>query len=142
MHRLDAQGVVWWDGTAMPRAFTEEYTKLAAGPDAASSFGKAVDPAVVALLEGRVRKGAMTISGHDIAVEAVMAVHNDLVARGWARWTTFDIPDAATMPYEMLAASNFGRGKANANDVVQAQRALASIIALPTSGERVQAEYF
>ena len=84
---LDAQGVVWWDGTAMPRAFAEEYTKLTANV-MASSFGRAADPANQALLEARVRKGAMTISGHDIAVEAVMAVHADLVARGWARWTT------------------------------------------------------
>jgi hypothetical protein len=141
---LDAQGIVWWDGTAMPRAFAEEYTKLTANV-MASSFGRAADPANQALLEARVRKGAMTISGHDIAVEAVMAVHNDLVARGWARWSSLDIPDAAAMPYEMLAAyelaPKFG-AQANANDVVQAQRALASIIALPTSGERVPTEYF
>ena len=47
---LDAQGVVWWDGTAMPRAFVEEYTKLTANV-MASSFGRAADPANQALLE-------------------------------------------------------------------------------------------
>ena len=75
---LDAMAVVWWDGTAVPRAFVEEYVKLTAA-QAASSFGKAADPATVALLEGRVKRGAMGIASHDIAVEGVMAVHTELV---------------------------------------------------------------
>ena len=50
---LDAQGVVWWNGTAVPRAFVEEYTKLTAA-QTSSSFGKASDPAALALLEARV----------------------------------------------------------------------------------------
>src|SRR4029077_242633 len=100
---LDAQGVVWWDSTAMPRAFAEEYTKLAAAYGA-SSFGKATDPAVVALLEGRVRKGAMVLSADDNAQQAVQSVHNDLVMRGIARWTVFDIPQALSDPYAVLAA--------------------------------------
>jgi hypothetical protein len=141
---LDAQATVWWDGTAIPRAFVEDYTKLTAA-QSASSFGKQVDPAVVAMLEGRVRKGAMTIASHDIAVEAVMAVHTDLVGRGLARWTSMDIPEMAATPYEMLAAAllapKFG-AQTDPNDMVRAMRSLAAIIALPTSGERVQAEYF
>ena len=55
---LDAQGMVFWQGGAIPRAFAEEYTKLTAA-FGASAFGKAVDPAVVKLLEGRVRAGVM-----------------------------------------------------------------------------------
>src|SRR4249920_1652171 len=67
---LDAQALVWWDATAVPRAFTEEYAKLAAG-QMASSFGKTVDPATVAMFEGRIRRGAMGIASHDVAAEAV-----------------------------------------------------------------------
>jgi hypothetical protein len=142
---LDAQALVWWDGTAVPRAFVEEFTKLAAAA-AASSFGKATDPAVIALLEGRVRRGVMGIASHDIAVEAVMAVHNDLAAKGIARWTSFDIPDMAALPMEMLAAyalaPKFPPAEQDKNEVAQAMRTLFAITALPTSGERVCAEYF
>ena len=56
------------------------------------------DPAALALLEGRVRRGAMVIASHDIAVEAVLAVHTDLVGRGIARWSSQDIPDMAALP--------------------------------------------
>jgi len=141
---LDAQGLVWWPATVVPRAFVEEYTKLAAG-QAASSFGKQADPQVMALLEARVRRGAMTISGHDVAVEAVMAVHSSLAARGLARWSSQDIPDAAAEPYELLAAYDlapkFERPRDPA-DPVTATRLLAQIIALPTSWMVVRAEYF
>jgi hypothetical protein len=142
---LDAMAVVWWDGTAVPRAFVEEYTKLTAA-QAASSFGKAADPATVALLEGRVRRGAMGIASHDIAVEGVMAVHTELVGKGIARWTSMDIPEMAAPAYEMLAAYNlapkFPPAEQKPADVVQAMRTLFTITALPTSGERVVAEYF
>jgi len=142
---LDAQGVVWWDGTAVPRAFTEEFVKLTAA-QMATSFGKAVDPAVVALLEARVRHGAMVIASHDIAVEAVMAVHTDLVGRGIARWTSNDIPEMAALPYEMLSAYNlapkFPPAEQDKAEVAQAMSSLFKITALPTSGERVVVEYF
>jgi hypothetical protein len=142
---LDAQRLVWWDSSAIPRAFVEEYVKLTAA-QAASSFGKAVDPATVALFEGRVRRGAMGISSHDLAVEAVMAVHTDLVAKGIARWTSMDIPEMAAPAYEMLAAYNlapkFPPAEQKPADVVQAMRTLFTVTALPTSGERVVAEYF
>ena len=85
----------------------EEYTKLTAAMSA-SSFGKAVDPAVVALLEGRVRKGAMVLSADDNAQQAVQAVHDDLAMRGIARWTVFDIPDAVGTSYVTLAADALG----------------------------------
>jgi len=141
---LDAQGVVWWSGSAVPRAFAEEYTKLAAAY-AASSFGLTTDPAVVLMLEGRVRKGAAVLSSHDIATEAVMAVHNSLVARGMARWTSQDIPETVALPYEMLAAAEiapkFGQ-EANAAELAIAMRQLAIVTALPTSGERIYAEYY
>ena len=88
---LDAQGVVWWPSGSVPRAFTEEYTKLTAAM-AGSSFGKAIDPAMVALLEARVRKGAMVLSADTNAQQAVQAVHDDLVMRGIARWTSARYP--------------------------------------------------
>jgi hypothetical protein len=141
---LDAQGVVWWTSDAMPRAFAEEYTKLAAGY-AASSFGKAVDPQVIAMLEGRVRKGAMVLSADDNANQAVQAVHDDLVMRGCARWTTFDIPDAVGDAYAVLAADRLAplfTMDTDPKDTAAAMVAIYRYIALPSSGEPVQAAYF
>jgi hypothetical protein len=141
---LDAQGVVWWSSDAMPRAFVEEYTKLAAAY-AASSFGKSIDPAVVALLEGRVRKGAMVLSADDNAQQAVQAVHDDLVMRGCARWTTWDIPEAVGDAYAVLAADRlaplFGMDT-DAKDTALAMVAIYRYVALPSSGETVVAAYF
>lgn len=141
---LDAQGVVWWSSDAMPRAFAEEYTKLAAAY-AASSFGKAVDPAIVALLEARVKKGAMTLSADDHAQQAVQAVHDDLVMRGCARWTVFDIPQAVGNAYAILAADRlaplFGMDT-DPKDTAQAMVSIYRFIALPSSGERVAGTYF
>jgi len=141
---LDAQGLVWWDATAVPRAFVEEYTKLT-GQAAASSFGKSGDPQLVQFLEARVRRGVMEISGHDIAVEAVMAVHNNLLARGLARWSSQDIPEWIAPSYEVIAADYCGpkfEKQVDNDDLTMAWRALAQIIALPTSGQTVQAQYF
>ena len=141
---LDAQGVVWWDGTAVPRAFTEEYTKLTAAM-AASSFGKSADPQIVAMLEARVRKGAMVLSADDNAVQAVQAVHDDLVMRGIARWTSLDIPDPLADPYATLAADAlaplFG-GDTDPKDTADAVLAIYRFIALPSSGIPVQVAYF
>ena len=141
---LDAQGMVWWSGDAIPRAFAEEYTKLTAAMSA-SSFGKSVDPAVVALLEGRVRKGAMVLSADDNAQQAVQAVHDDLVMRGIARWTVFDIPDAVGTSYVTLAADALGPlfgMQTDPKDAAMAMVALYRYVALPTSGGTVPAAYF
>jgi hypothetical protein len=140
---LDAQGVVWWDGE-VPRAFTEEYVKLTAG-QMASSFGKASDPAALALLEARVRKGAMVLSADDNAAQAVMDVHNDLAMRGIARWSSQDIPDAVGNSYVVLAADALAplfERKTDPKDAALAMVALFRYVALPTSGERVVVEYF
>jgi hypothetical protein len=141
---LDAQGIVWWTGAAIPRAFVEEYTKLTAA-HASSSFGKASDPAALALLEGRIRRGAMVIASHDIAVEAVMAVHTDLVGRGIARWSSQDIPEAVGNSYVVLAADALAplfERKTDPKDAALAMVAIFRYVALPTSGERVVSEYF
>jgi hypothetical protein len=141
---LDAQGVVWWTGDAMPRAFTEEYVKLAAG-FAASSFGKSADPQVMAMLEARVRKGAMVLSADDNANQAVLSVHQDLVMRGLARWSSLDIPDALADPYTVLTADAmaplFGMDT-DKGDTQDAMVAIYRYIALPSSGEAVATTYF
>jgi hypothetical protein len=142
---LDAQGIVWWPVGSVPRAFTEEYTKLTAAM-AGSSFGKAIDPAMVPLLEARVRKGAMVLSADDNAQQAVQAVHDDLVMRGIARWTSLDIPTALGDPYVVLTSANldplFGLQTTDANDVRDAMVAIYRYVALPSSGETVSTAYF
>jgi predicted deacylase len=88
---------------------------------------------------------ALVLSAPDIATKAVTAVHADLAARGRVRWSIEDVPAAAEQPYVTLAAFQLAplfEQQGNAAEVVQANRQLAQIIALPTSGERVQVEYF
>ena len=141
---LDAQGVVWWPSGSVPRAFVEEYVKLTAAM-AGSSFGKSIDPAIVAMLEARVRKGAMVLSADTNAQQAVMDVHSDLVMRGIARWTSQDIPDSLVDPYATLAADAlaplFG-GDTDPRDTQDAIVAIYRYIALPSSGETVSTAYF
>jgi hypothetical protein len=142
---LDAQGVVWWTGDAIPRAFAEEYTKLA-GMTAAPAFGKQVtDADLHQILEGRIRKGAMVLSADDNATQAVMSVHQDLVMRGLARWSSLDIPDALADPYTVLTADAmaplFGMDT-DKGDTQDAMVAIYRYIALPSSGEAVATTYF
>ena len=141
---LDAQGVVWWPVGSVPRAFTEEYTKLVA-LFAATSFGKPSSPQEVALLEGRVRKGVMVLSADDNAQQAVQAVHDDLVMRGIARWTSLDIPDVVGEQYAIMAADRlaplFDEGP-DPNGTPAAMAALYRYVALPSSGETVATAYF
>ena len=110
-----------------------------------SSFGKAIDPAIVALLEARVRKGAMVLSADTNAQQAVQAVHDDLVMRGIARWTSLDIPDPLADPYATLAADAlaplFG-GDTDPRDTQDAIVAIYRYVALPSSGETVSTAYF
>jgi hypothetical protein len=141
---LTARALTWWDNTGIPSAVAEEYTKMAAAL-AATSFGKAGDIQIYAALEARVRQVALVLSAPDLATAAVQGVHDNLAARGRVRWTVFDIPPAAVDPYVVLAAADLAPSfdvQFDANQAAAAERALAQIIALPTSGERVQAEYF
>ena len=141
---LDAQGVVWWAVGSVPRAFTEEYVKLVA-LFAATSFGKPSSPQEVALLEGRIRKGAMVLSADDNAQQAVQAVHDDLVMRGIARWTSLDIPDVVGEQYAIMAADRlaplFDEGP-DPNGTPAAMAALYRYVALPSSGNVVATAYF
>jgi hypothetical protein len=141
---LDAQGVVWWPSGSVPRAFTEEYVKLSAAM-AGSSFGKAIDPAMVSLLEARVRKGAMVLSADTKAQEAAQAIHDDFVMRGIARWTSLDIPNPVGEAMEVLTADRlaplFG-GDTDPRDTQAAMVAIYRYVALPSSGETVSVAYF
>jgi hypothetical protein len=141
---LDAQGIVYWTGPDMPRAFAEEYTKLAAA-SAASSFGKSIDPQIVLMLEARIRKGVMVLSADDNANQAVQAVHDDLAMRGLTRWTSLDIPEAVGEAYQILAADRLAplfNAETDPRDTQAAMVAIYRYIALPSSGEAVPAAYF
>jgi hypothetical protein len=141
---LAAQALVSWSDDAVPMAVAEEYTKIA-GMMLASSFGKAVDPSLLAMLEARVRKVALVLRAPDVAIDAVMDVHRDLVARGVARWTVFDVPDAVGSAYAALAAQLLApqfAERADPRATRAAEVAILRYVALPTSGEHVRAEYF
>lgn len=141
---LAAQAVVWWPDDAVPYAVSEEYTKLA-GMMMASAFGKSVDPSLLAMLEGRVRKVALVLAAPDVAADAVMDIHRDLAARGLVRWTVWDIPDGVSGAYVSLAAGMLApqfAERADPREMRAAEVAILRYIALPTSGEQVRAEYF
>lgn len=141
---LVAQSFVRWTVSAVPQAVAEEYTKLAAAL-AATSFGKSSSLEAYTALEQRVRRVAMMMQAGDEATRAVLAVHRDLVARGMARWSSFDIPPAIEEPMVMLAAQllapSFG-GQANPQESMMAMALIAKQIALEPSGEPVVAQYF
>jgi hypothetical protein len=141
---LASQANVSWDNTGIPTAVAEEYTRLTAMA-LASSFGKQVDPQMLAVWEARVRRMAQILEAPNSANDAVQAVHDALVARGLARWSVYDIAPAAELPYEMLAANRLAPlfdKQPDPNADLLASRTLAQIIALGSSGERTQAEYF
>ena len=76
------QGIALWAVGTIPRAFAEEYVKLTAA-QAASSFGKSIDPAIVAMLEGRVRAGAAVLNADiPFMLDKVASVHAALDAQG------------------------------------------------------------
>ena len=135
---------VSWAASAIPQAVSDDYVALTM-IKLAPVFEIKADPAGVPLLEARVRHFSLVQRAPDLATEAVMAVHADLGARGKLRWTAFDIPQAAEQPYVLLAAFRLGPEfdrQVAPSDVVLAEKALARMIALPTSGERVKAQYF
>jgi hypothetical protein len=141
---LISQGVIPWDNQGIPTAVAEEYTRLVA-MSLAASFGQQADPKMLAVCEARVKRASQIMRAPEDAQEAVMSVHDALVARGLARWTVFDIPAAAEMPYELLAANRLARlyeQPADPGAEALATRQLAQIVQLDSSGERVRVEYF
>ena len=135
---------VTWDVNHVPQGCCEEYVLLTA-LHLATSFGKTGDPAQQPVLEARVRKVQMVMQAPAEAERAVMAVHQDWASRGMVRWTVFDIPPAAERSYVFAAAFQLAAlygAEADPKDMMQAEQAIYRYIALPTSGERVIAEYF
>ena len=61
---LVSQANISWDNLGIPTAVAEEYTRLTAMA-LASSFGKEVDPKMVAVMEARVRRMAAVLAGPD-----------------------------------------------------------------------------
>jgi hypothetical protein len=137
-----ARGNVSW--TDIPASAAEQYiqiTALALAP----LFGQEADVKLFAMLEDRIRQISVIARAPDDAKDAVMAVHTELASSDKVRWSVFDIPPSAEMPYIIKAANriamNFGKD-VDARAEAQADVLLARIIALPTSGEVTRAEYF
>lgn len=141
---LTSQALVWWDNTGIPRAVANEYIRLSAFA-MATAFGRPSDPQQIGLLEQRVRRMALVLSAPDLATRAITTVHADLAARGKVRWSIEDIPESAEEPYIALAcfqlAPLFDKEPVPA-ELQLAERAIARMITLGSSGEYVQAEYF
>lgn len=145
---LVAQGIVSWTVDQIPAAVSEEYTMLVAqhlGP----AFGKPVgDAAGQTAIENRIRRMAMIMRAPTVALDSVTDVHNDLAARGKVRWSIFDIPPGATNAYITLTAALIAPqfpglcAVPPPGDSATAMAQLARIIALPSSGEPVVADYF
>jgi hypothetical protein len=87
----------------------------------------------------------MVLSADDQAQQAVQAIHDDLVSRGIARWTVFDIPEPVADAYVLLAAQRlaplFG-GQVSPQEMRQAEVSVFRYVALPSSGETMTATYF
>jgi hypothetical protein len=141
---LVAAGLVSFASNAIPRALSEEFSQLVA-MDVGPSLGVEVDLTGVDALEQRVKRRALIIGGPAIAERAIRAVHDDLTARGKTRWSWSDLPVAAERPYVVLAANSIAYEFQVPPDQFGAAQAivdLARLISLPSSGERVTAEYF
>jgi hypothetical protein len=141
---LVGSAFVSWALNAIPQAVSDDYAGLTM-IRLAQLFDAKVDPAGVPAMEGRIRHFSLVQRAPDLATEAVTAVHADLAARGKVRWSQLDIPLAAELPYVLLAAFKLAPEfdkPANVNDYTLAEKSIARLIALPTSGERVRAQYF
>ena len=135
---------VSWAASAIPQAVSDDYVALTM-IKVAPLFEIKADPAGVPLLEARIRHFSMVQLAPALATEAIMAVHADWAARGKVRWSSFDIPAAAEEPYVLRAAFKLAPEfdkPANPNDYTWAEKSIARIITLPTSGERTPAVYF
>jgi hypothetical protein len=141
---LVAQGNASWTASGIPQAVADEYAGLVA-QSIAPVLGQPTDPKLIAVYEGRVRRAAIAARGQALAEQAVRAVHADLAARGKTRWVISSMPEAAEQPYVVLAANHLAfefQVPADERGGQQARVDLARLIALPTSGERIVAEYY
>jgi hypothetical protein len=116
-----------------------------AANELAPLFGVEADPKLYSVLEARVRQISVVARAPEDARDAVMAVHTELSSSDKIRWSVFDIPQAAEMPYVVKASNRIAPSFEAAVDPraeAQADAILARLIALPTSGEVTRAEYF
>lgn len=141
---LVAQGIVSWAADAIPQSVVEDYVILTA-LHLAPAFGKTGDVAQEPVREARIRKVAMLMRSQALAEQAVYAIHVDLAARGKVRWSSEDIPVFVEDPYVDLAAAQlaFAFGvQVPPEREAMARLNLSRLISLPSSGERVVADYF
>lgn len=143
--RLVALALADWPETAIPAALDGAYVSLAV-QEMSPAVGRPLDPSAIAGDEARVRQHVLTgPAGQTMAEQALGDVHRDLAARGKARWLLIDLPAHAEEPYVMMAsyllAPRVG-APANPDDWMQGERFILRAIALPSSGDPVQAEYF
>ena len=101
---LDAQGIVWWSVGSVPRAFCEESHQVdgLGGGYQLRQAGRA--PGVWSCWNRASTRVPMVLSADDNAQQAVQAIHDDLVMRGIARWSSLDIPDVVGEQYAIIAA--------------------------------------
>lgn len=141
---LVSQAFVSWTAGAIPQAMLDEYVLLTVA-QLAPLFGEKADLATVPPVEARVRKYQIVLDAPDAANNAVMDIHNDLVMRGIARWTSWDIPESAADAMERLAANQMAplfSVQGDDKDAALAERQLLRMVSLPSSGETTPALYF
>ena len=135
---------VSWAASAIPQAVCDDYVALTM-IKVAPLFEIKADPAGIPAMEARIRHFSMVQAAPALATEAIMAVHADLAARGKTRWTSFDLPQEVERRYIVLAANLIAPEFDARPDIqagIEAEKAISRYISLPTSGERVKAQYF
>lgn len=142
---LNDLGLVTWTADAVPASVADAVASLAVlqmGPE----FGKEFDPKVYAFQIDRVRRISMGgPAGQALAEQKIKAVHYSLDARGWTRWSLYDVPTYAEESYVMMAAVLLAPevgAKADPNWGQMAEMNLMRIVSLPSEREPVRAAYF
>lgn len=143
--QLNDLGIVSWTSNEIPASVKDTYSVMAASKMTAEG-GKPATPAEYADLIQAVRRVSMGgAAGQALAEQKVKAVHYLLESEGRVRWTLFDIPLAAEEPYVFMTAALLGPEvgeKVDPSWWEAADHSLSRIISLPSSGQRVTAEYF
>jgi hypothetical protein len=142
---LVAQGTVDWTSAAITTAVSEEYAGLAAA-HMASSFGKASDPAMVPMLEGRIAAVSRVIRAQALALSKLTQVQASLVSQANVSWDNLGVPTAVAEEYTRLTAMalapSFGKQvDPQVLSVMEARvRRMAAVLAGPASAnDAVQA---
>jgi len=137
---LVGQGSVDWTTAAITTAVSEEYAGLTAA-HLAPSFGRASDPALVPLLEGRIRTVSKVKRAYNQALAAVTQVQASLVSQANVGWDNNGIPTAVATEYTTLVAATLASSFGQKTDPAQTEimekrvRRMAQILAAPESAE-------